>query len=65
MLAAGYQSISDLAAARRAARIQKEKENRQPAVEPLMRESWSKRGGVQSLTWHDEALQTDDDGARD
>jgi len=58
----GYKSISELAAARRAARLAAEKEKREPAPEPLMRESWSGKGGIQSFGDVDAALRTDEDG---
>ncbi|KAL1525888.1 hypothetical protein AB1Y20_020716 [Prymnesium parvum] len=55
----GYQSIGELAAARRARREAAAKE---PAPEPLMRESWVLAGGVQGMADHDQALQRDADG---
>ena len=55
------QSIGEMAAARRRARLEAERD-RPPAPEPLLRDSWSNIGGVQGLGAIDAALEQDDDG---
>ena len=57
----GYESLSQMREARRAAR-QRAQQAAAARPPPLMVDSWSRAGGVQGLRCHDAALRRDGDG---